>query len=299
MRYIHLGFIFLLKRYSNLYANKIIKRQIKNSLPELRKSERAVGEFVLEDPKSIINMKTAEASEKIGISEPTLIRFCKALGFSGYQDFKINLSQQLAADDYFVMYEIDEDDSIHELCEKVFDTTISEILNVRSQIDQNILEEAIEALANARRVEFYAFGGSAPVAMDAQHKFFRLKIPSSYISDPHIQFMSANSLGKKDVVVAISQSGTTSALLDSVKIVRKSGVKVIGIMPEELLLADICDYPLTIDVGDNNRLSKPNTSRIAYTAVIDVMTMGVAQLKPEAQEHLYNIVDSQRSLRVK
>ena len=56
---------------------------------------------------------------------------------------------------------------------------------------------------------------------------------------------------------------------------------------------------LTIDVGDNNRLSKPNTSRIAYTAVIDVMTMGVAQLKPEAQEHLYNIVDSQRSLRVK
>ena len=274
-------------------------RQIKNSLPELRKSERAVGEFVLEDPKSIINMKTAEASEKIGISEPTLIRFCKALGFSGYQDFKINLSQQLAADDYFVMYEIDEDDSIHELCEKVFDTTISEILNVRSQIDQNILEEAIEALANARRVEFYAFGGSAPVAMDAQHTFFRLKIPSSYISDPHIQFMSANSLGKKDVVVAISQSGTTSALLDSVRIVRKSGVKVIGIMPGRTPLADICDYPLTIDVGDNNRLSKPNTSRIAYTAVIDVMTMGVAQLKPEAQEHLYNIVDSQRSLRVK
>ena len=274
-------------------------RQIKNSLPELRKSERAVGEFVLEDPKSVINMKTAEASEKIGISEPTLIRFCKALGFSGYQDFKINLSQQLAADDYFVMYEIDEDDTIHELCEKVFDTTISEILNVRSQIDQNILEEAIEALANARRVEFYAFGGSAPVAMDAQHKFFRLKIPSSYISDPHIQFMSANSLGKKDVVVAISQSGTTSALLDSVKIVRKSGVKVIGIMPGRTPLADICDYPLTIDVGDNNRLSKPNTSRIAYTAVIDVMTMGVAQLKPEAQEHLYNIVDSQRSLRVK
>ena len=274
-------------------------RQIKNSLPELRKSERAVGEFVLEDPKSVINMKTAEASEKIGISEPTLIRFCKALGFTGYQDFKINLSQQLAADDYFVMYEIDEDDSIHELCEKVFDTTISEILNVRSQIDQNILEEAIEALANARRVEFYAFGGSAPVAMDAQHKFFRLKIPSSYISDPHIQFMSANSLGKKDVVVAISQSGTTSALLDSVRIVRKSGVKVIGIMPGRTPLADICDYPLTIDVGDNNRLSKPNTSRIAYTAVIDVMTMGVAQLKPEAQEHLYNIVDSQRSLRVK
>ena len=274
-------------------------RHIKNTLPDLRKSEKIVGEFILADPKSIITMKTAEASSAMGISEPTLIRFCKALGFTGYQELKINLSQQLAADDYFVMYEIDQNDTIHELCEKVFDTTISEILNVRSQIDQNILSDAIEILANAGRVEFYAFGGSAPVAMDGQHKFFRLKIPSSYISDPHIQFMSANSLGKDDVVVVISQSGTTSALIDSVKIVRKSGVKVIGIMPGNTPLASICDYPLVINIGDNNRISKPHTSRIAYTAVIDVLTMGVAQLKPEAQDHLYNIADSQRSLKVK
>ena len=274
-------------------------RHIKNTLPDLRKSEKIVGEFILADPKSIITMKTAEASSAMGISEPTLIRFCKALGFTGYQELKINLSQQLAADDYFVMYEIDQNDTIHELCEKVFDTTISEILNVRSQIDQNVLADAIETLANAGRVEFYAFGGSAPVAMDGQHKFFRLKIPSSYISDPHIQFMSANSLGKDDVVVAISQSGTTSALIDSVKIVRKSGVKVIGIMPGNTPLASICDYTLVINIGDNNRISKTHTSRIAYTVVIDVLTMGVAQLKPEAQDHLYNIADSQRSLRVK
>ena len=289
----------MLKRDILTFMPTKLLRHIKNTLPDLRKSEKIVGEFILADPKSINTMKTAEASSAMGISEPTLIRFCKALGFTGYQELKINLSQQLAADDYFVMYEIDQNDTIHELCEKVFDTTISEILNVRSQIDQNVLSDAIEILANAGRVEFYAFGGSAPVAMDGQHKFFRLKIPSSYISDPHIQFMSANYLGKDDVVVVISQSGTTSALIDSVKIVRKSGVKVIGIMPGNTPLASICDYPLVINIGDNNRISKPHTSRIAYTAVIDVLTMGVAQLKPEAQDHLYNIADSQRSLRVK
>ena len=110
--------------------------------------------------------------------------------------------------------------------------------------------------------------------------------------------MSANSLYKNDLVVAIYQSGTTAALIDSVKIVRKNGVKVIGIMPGNTPLANVCDFPLTIDVGINNRISKPVTSRIAYTAIIDVLTMGVAQLKPEAQEHLYNIADSQRSLKV-
>ena len=110
--------------------------------------------------------------------------------------------------------------------------------------------------------------------------------------------MSANSLEKNDVVVAISQSGTTAALIDSVKIVQKNGAKVIGIMPGNTPLANICDFPLTIDVGVNNRISKPLTSRIAYIAVIDVLTMGVAQLKPEAQDHLYNIADSQRSLKI-
>ena len=273
-------------------------RQIKNTLPELRKSEKIVAEFILKEPKSVINLKTAEASSLMGISEPTLIRFCKAIGFSGFQEMKINLSQQLAADDYFEIYEIHPNDSIHELCEKVFDTAVSEILNVRSQIDQKILEQAIQTLAKASRVEFYAFGGSAPVAMDGQHKFFRLQIPSSCISDPHIQFMSANSLNKDDVVVAISQSGTTSALVDSVKTVRESGVKVIGIMPGNTPLAKVCDFSLTINVGSNDRLTMPLTSRLAYTAVIDVLTMGVAQLKPEAQDHLYNIADSQRSLKI-
>ena len=70
-------------------------------------------------------------------------------------------------------------------------------------------------------------------------------------------------------------------------------------MPENTPLANISDYPISINVGDNNRITKPHTSRIAYTAVIDVMTMGIAQLKPEAQEHLYNIADSQRSLKIK
>ena len=81
-------------------------------------------------------------------------------------------------------------------------------------------------------------------------------------------------------------------------VARKAGVKVIGIMPGNSPLASICDFPITINVGENYRITKPHTSRIAYTAVIDVITMGVAQLKPEAQDHLYNIVDSQRSLKI-
>ena len=154
-------------------------------------------------------------------------------------------------------------------------------------------------MANAKRIEFFAFGGSAPVAMDAQHKFFRLKIPSSCISDPHIQFMSANSLNEDDVVVAISHSGTTSALVDTVRTVRSFGARVIGLMPSGTPLSKECDISLEVDVGDSARLNSPITSRLAYMAIIDVLAVGVAQLKPEAQDHLYNIIVSQLSLKIK
>ena len=216
-------------------------REIQGAYDNLRKSEKLVADFILEHPADVVASTMAQAADKMAVSEPTLNRFCKALNYSGFNEFKLTLAQQLAADEYFTSYEIDPDDSIQVLTEKVFDTTISEILNIRSQLNQELLEEAIEALANAKRIEFFAFGGSAPVAMDAQHKFFRLKIPSSCISDPHIQFMSANSLNDRDVVVAISQSGNTAALVESIKTVKSFGVIVIGLMPSNTPLSRICD----------------------------------------------------------
>ena len=275
-------------------------RLIERNFSDLRKSEKKVASFAMDRSNELSQLKMAEAAEAIGVSEPSINRFCKALGFSGFSEFKNTLARQLAADDYFEVYEINDDDSIFDLTEKVFETTISEILNIQSQLSQDLLEEAIEALANAKRVEFYAFGGSVPVAMDAQHKFFRLKIPSSCISDPHIQFMSANSLNKNDVVVAISHSGTTAALVESIKTVKKSGVTVIGIMPKGSPVSKICDIPLEVNAGsDSARISKPLTSRLGYMAIVDVLTIGVAQLKPEAQDHLYNILVSQESLKIK
>ena len=275
-------------------------RLIEKNFSDLRKSEKKVANFAIEHSNELSQLKMAEAAEAIGVSEPSINRFCKALGFSGFSEFKNTLARQLAADDYFEVYEINDDYSIFDLTEKVFETAISEILNIQSQLSQDLLEEAIEALANANRVEFYAFGGSVPVAMDAQHKFFRLKIPSSCISDPHIQFMSANSLNKKDVVVAISHSGTTAALVESIKTVKKTGVTVIGIMPKGSPVAKLCDIPLEVNAGsDSARISKPLTSRLGYMAIIDVLTIGVAQLKPEAQDHLYNILVSQESLKIK
>ena len=150
----------------------------------------------------------------------------------------------------------------------------------------------------ARRVEFYGFGASSAVAIDAQHKFFRLQISSAAYSDPHIQAMSALSLGKEDVVVAISQSGRTSALLEAMALAHQGGARIIGLAPSGTPVAQQCDIPLHIDVEEDAENYTPLPSRLAHMAVIDILAVGVARTKgPEIDEHLRKLNRELLSLR--
>ena len=95
-----------------------------------------------------------------------------------------------------------------------------------------------------------------------------------------------------------NQKVTDRSILEGLSFTQFPGAKGVFEINVDTTKNPVIIEPLTINIGVNNRISMPLTSRIAYTAVIDVLTMGVAQLKPEAQDHLYNIADSQRSLKI-
>src|SRR5690606_9419466 len=188
-------------------------RRLQAQLPALRKSERKVAEHILRDPAAILPLRMADLARAAEVSEPTVIRFCHALGFDGFQSFKLQLAQYLGSSGTYVQFSVSDSDSVADVNRKVFDATIGSLLNVRDEMDPLALEKAIAALSAAKRVEFYGFGASGSVAIDAQHKFFRLQVSAAAYTDPHIQHMSAISLKQDDVVVAISQSGRTKALI--------------------------------------------------------------------------------------
>jgi len=147
-------------------------------------------------------------------------------------------------------------------------------------------------------VEFYGFGASAAVAFDAQHKFFRLQIRSAAYSDPHLQNMSATSLNAGDVIVAISQSGRSQALLDSMELVKNAGGIVIGLAPSASPVAKSANIAIEVDAKEDIQIYTPLSSRIAHLAVIDVLAIGVAQKKgPKLQEHLQQLQAGLASLR--
>ncbi|MBB3048432.1 RpiR family carbohydrate utilization transcriptional regulator [Litorivivens lipolytica] len=276
-----------------------IIRAIENGRHELRKSERKVADFVLAKAEDVIHMRIVDLAQESNVSEPTVVRFCRAIGCDGFQSFKLALAQHVAHSPRYQHYRFTEQDSAHEYTFKVFDATMETLKRVRDNIDVKAIEKAVDALGSANRVEFYGFGASSAVATDAQHKFFRLQISSSAYSDPHIQAMSAMSLRRGDVVVAISQSGRTQALIDAIHLVRETGATVIGLAPSATPVARVCDLAIHIDVEEDNENYTPLPSRIAHMAVIDILAVGVSRAKgPSVREHLATLNRGLQSLRI-
>jgi RpiR family carbohydrate utilization transcriptional regulator len=272
--------------------------KIREHRDTLRKSERKVADFILENSTILINMRIVDVASSAEVSEPTVLRFCRALGYDGFQSFKLQLAQHLGANSGYSQFSVDDNDTAADLCSKVFDSTIGSLLKVRDQLDPGVLEEAINKLSHAGRVEFYGFGASGSVAADAQHKFFRLQVSTAAYTDPHIQLMSAISLSDKDVVVAISQSGRTKALIQSVNLALEAGATVIGLTPQNTPLSELCSIAIHVNVEDDQREFTPVSSRIAHLLVIDVLAMGVARFrKSMLKDHLKRMNKSLRMLR--
>lgn len=273
-------------------------RRITENQASLRKSEAKVANYVLANANDVIKMRIVDLASKSEVSEPTVIRFCKAIGFDGFQSFKLQLAQQLGLGSVFTQFAVEDNDTVADLINKVFDTTVGSLITAREEINSEVLEQAITTISNARRVEFYGFGASGSVAADAQHKFFRLQLSSAAYTDPHIQRMSAISLGPEDVVVAISQSGETQALLESVALAREAGANVIGLAPHNTSLSRVCNLAIYVNMEEDLKSFTPVSSRIAHLVVIDVLATGVARhRKPLLKEHLKRLEKSQKALR--
>ena len=265
----------------------------------LRKSELKVADHLLLDPAAVIHSSMADLAHNVGVSEPTIVRFCRAIGCSGFQDLKLKLAQSLAAGASFGQFAIREDDAVADFSMKIFDTTLHTLMEVRERLSVEALEKAIAAIAKAQRVEFYGFGASGAVATDAQHKFFRLLLTAAAYSDPHMQAMSAVTLKPGDVAICISQSGRSKDLLTTAHLVRETGATLITLCPGQTPLAELSDINLAIDVQEDTEIYTPLTSRIAHLVVIDVLAMGVAMSRgPDLVEHLKSVKRSLRSLRL-
>ena len=201
--------------------------RIRASIPALPPAEQRVAKLVLLDPRSFATLPVTELAERSHVSKPTVVRFCRSVGYDGLTDFKRKLAGSVNEGVPFVHRSVDEDDKCSDIIVKVIDNAVSALLKYRNDAAGHAFERAIAALAKAgmegHRIEFYGVGNSGIVAQDAQHKFFRLGANAAAVSDGHVQVMSATMLKPGDCAVIISNSGHTRDLLDVAEIARRKG----------------------------------------------------------------------------
>ena len=254
----------------------LLLSRIRELLPQLRKSERKVGEEILARASLVVGSTLAELAQRAGVSEPSVVRFCRAVGSEGFSDFKLRLVQSLATGVPYVHRDVRPDEPTPDLCGKICERSIDTLLRLKAELDPAAIERAIGILASARRIEFYGAGSSGLVAADAQHKFLQLGAATVAYADPHLHIASAATLAPGDAVVVISYTGATQDILDSARIAIESGAEVIGITRAGSPLTASSTLALLVAVSDDEDLYTPMSVRLAFLTIIDILAVGVA-----------------------
>lgn len=257
-------------------SDSFLLRQIRLLQPGLSSAMQRVAAYVLEHPQRVIYLSVTEMAAECNVGEATVIRFCQQLNLSGYQDFKIKLSQSLVAPLKSLHAEVEPEDSPKQVLDKIFHTTITTIQDTQSVIDEGQLSRAVEILSKARRIEFVGSGGSGIVALDAYHKFMKLGIPCGASPDAHNATQVCSVLQPGDVVVAISYSGATRDTLRSVQTAKQAGARVVAITRfGRTPLGHLADAVLHTSSPESHYRNEGIYSRVAQLCIIDSLFIGV------------------------
>ncbi len=254
--------------------------RIKASLTSLAPAEQRVGALVLADPRAFANLPVSILSDRAHVSKPTVVRYCRSMGYDGLSDFKLKLAGNVSEGVPFIHRSVDADDKISDVMVKVIDNTVAAFLKYRNDARPLSMEKAVEILAatyqTGRRIEFWGAGNSGIVAQDAQHKFFRLGVNAIAYSDGHMHVMSASMLGPGDCVVIVSNSGRTRDLMDACDIARTNGATTIVITASGTPLASAGHIHLAADHPEGFDRYSPMVSRLLHLLVIDILATCVA-----------------------
>ena len=249
---------------------------IERRLPSLSRAEQRVARWVLEHPRQAANSKLAAIAAACDTSEPTVIRFCRHLGLDGFRQFTIRLTEALSRPAVYVHRNVSRDDTASDAVSKVMDASIRALIDVRARASSMPFEAAVNRMSSARQLVFVGLGASGRVANDAHHKFFRLGIPCTTLTDTPTMLQFAACASQDDVLVMISHSGQLPELERTAAAARNRNAAVIALTEPTSALAATADLLFACDMSEDANVYTPQSSRLAHLALLDALQVALA-----------------------
>jgi len=251
--------------------------RIRIAQPKMSKGAQRIAQFILERPDEIVGMSVTELSEATGVSEGSVINFCRNIGLSGFQQMKLSLAQEIVQPVQFIHEDLDREDDTETICRKVFHSGMQALRDTLSVLDTGAVSRAVAMLNEAKRIEIYGIGSSAPIAEDTQYRMLRIGLDVRAVTDSHIQAISASRCDPDVVTLTISHSGATHETVAATRLAREAGARTIVITNfARSPIQAYADIVLFTMARETRFRTEAMTSRIAQLCVADALIAGLA-----------------------
>jgi len=258
---------------------------IKLQYNNMGKAEKKIADLLLKQPKSILPLSIVDFAEVCGVGEATVVRFSRRLGLDGYQQLKISIAQE--EDPTPVNENITESDSAADVFSKVCNDVYNSLEKTKLTVKDDALEDFCKFVMSAKDIYVFGLGNSAPVALDATHKFLRLGIRAQAYTDNHMQAIVASHISEGDLALAISHSGSSRDIIETMRLAKENGAKTVAITNNGKSPIDkYCDIMLHTISDETNYRILGLSSRISQLAIIDAVYSYLVCHLPSAKESI-------------
>ncbi len=240
--------------------------------PSLGTVGRRIADFIVSHSSEVVHMSVSEVADRTDSSEGSVVGLCKKLGASGFQQIKIALAQEIMQPVQFIHEDLEPNDNVESTIRKIFQSNVQTLYDTQGALDVKAMEQAVNLIRNARRIEIYGIGSSATIAEDAHYRMLRIGLDVKVVVDSHVQAISAALTGPGVVVLTVSHSGSTHETVLATRLAKEAGAATICITNfGKSPIQAFADVLLFTMARETSFRTEAMTSRLAQLAIIDVL----------------------------
>jgi len=257
-----------------------LPQRLQRHYPTLRKSERKVADYLLANSRVRLDFSITDFAVKLAVSEATISRFCRAIGYSGFQDLKLSVAQASNSFNEFknIPTDIGEKDSFATVCKKMAGALSQGIINTEFGLDPERVEDAVKRISKAKRIVIIGVGGAAAVAVEANHLFMKAGLNSAVYNDGYMQMAAASLATSCHVLIGISHTGATPSIASALQVAAEKGATTIAITSE--LGSPVCSNAKICLLTAHNDTNTPFygdflEARVSQLYIVDLLYLGL------------------------
>ena len=259
------------------------------SLDSFFESERKIGTYIIQHTAEVVDMTVGELAQACGVSDASVSRFCKKINMKGFHHLKITLAKEISEkgiEEEEVSNHISVND-IEQSLKNILANKVTEITQTVSMMDAKQLSEILNKLNMARTVQFFAVGNTIPVAIDGAFKLNQIGIPAVSGTIWETQIGYTYNMTAEDVVIAISNSGESTAVLRALEAAKSAGATTLSITnSEKSSAAQLSDYHITTATREKLFLDGYCFSRVSATNVIEILYLFLTSMRKDAYKSI-------------